>query len=70
MNKSINLIIEAANKGGYKVKYLEASEDTINVNLEKDYIFFTCTFDLKQNNHYLSKMDDKFMRTKGVTYEK
>lgn len=70
MNKSINLIIEAANKGGYNITRLDATNETIKIQCEKDYTFFTCIFDLKKNNHYLSKMDDQYIRAKGVTHAK
>ena len=66
MIKSITNICNAADKGGYNIRSLSCTNDTARVTLEKEYYLFECIFDLNQNNHYLSKMDDKFIRTKGV----
>lgn len=62
------MIIEATEVGGFNITKLEYTKDVVVVSLEKDYYFFTCTFYNNKNNHYLSIMDDAYIRAKGVTY--
>jgi hypothetical protein len=73
MQKSINNIFEAAEKGGYKVTEITCTKSGCKVWLEREYLFIQCYFDLTKNefkHHYLSVMDDKFILAKGINFSK
>ena len=70
MKKSINHIFEAAEIGGFQIKELACNKSGVKVWLEKNYLFFEVYYDISRNveiSHYLTVMEDKYIRSIGIT---